>query len=66
MPKGEGNGQGNFSSKGRRTGPLRKVMQKEREENDRRKAFLQQQRDEAERDRKILLAFRKNKGMVTQ
>ena len=46
MPKGEGNGQGNFTSGGRNTKPLRKIMQKqnflekERKKNLRLQNFL--------------------------
>jgi hypothetical protein len=68
MPRGEGNGQGNFTHKGRRTGPLRKAIEKQMAENERRKKFLLQQREEAKRDilKVSSLTFRVRKGLSTQ
>jgi len=54
MAKGNGNGQGNFTPRGRKTGPMRKFMLQQMQEEKRRKKYLRLQNFLAYRAQKIL------------
>ena len=53
MPRGEGNGQGNFTHKGRNTKPMREVMEREMKAQKKKKRDLNLKKFLAYRERRL-------------